>query len=175
MLTREMKKHVGKCPAYLRVADAESMPYFARDANLGSDDENVGAEPSSSSLPENEAVRLPRGEELRALVAKVRRACSDAGIDANTPTLEPMSDARCDAAVARLARRRTRAAAAGGRRPSDSYRPVQPKAPEATGIHRPPSAAGLVGFDLPTCLTTTRVVRPRTSSSEQDGGTCPTS
>ncbi|ACO65515.1 predicted protein [Micromonas commoda] len=114
VLTREMKKHVGKCPAYLRVADAESMPYFARDANLGSDDENVGAEPSSSSLPENEAVRLPRGEELRALVAKVRRACSDAGIDANTPTLEPMSDARCDAAVARLAAAAARASGGGG-------------------------------------------------------------
>ena len=39
VLRREMAKHVGKCPAYLRVAEAESMPYFARDVNLGSDDE----------------------------------------------------------------------------------------------------------------------------------------
>ena len=152
VLTREMKKHVGKCPAYLRVADAESMPYFARDANLGSDDENVGAEPSSSSLPENEAVRLPRGEELRALVAKVRRACSDAGIDANTPTLEPMSDARCDAAVARLAAAAARASGGGGGVGGRATRiaPFNPRhARQQASIVSHMAAAGLVRVRSP--------------------------
>lgn len=152
VLTREMKKHVAKCPAYLRVAGAESMPYFARDANLGSDDENVGAEPSSSSLRENEAVRLPRGEELRALVAKVRRACSDAGIDANMPTPEPMSDAMCDAAVARLAAAAARASGGGGGVGGRATRiaPFNPRhARQQASIVSHMAAAGLVRVRSP--------------------------
>ena len=152
VLTREMKKHVAKCPAYLRVAGAESMPYFARDANLGSDDENVGAEPSSSSLRENEAVRLPCGEELRALVAKVRRACSDAGIDANMPTPEPMSDAMCDAAVARLAAAAARASGGGGGVGGRATRiaPFNPRhARQQASIVSHMAAAGLVRVRSP--------------------------
>jgi len=144
VLTREMKKHVGKCPAYLRVADAESMPYFARDANLGSDDENVGAD--------DEAVRLPRGEELRALVAKVRRACSDAGIDANMPTPEPISDARCDAAVARLAAAAARASGGGGGVGGRATRiaPFNPRhARQQASIVSHMAAAGLVRVRSP--------------------------
>ena len=111
VLRREMAKHVGKCPAYLRVAEAESMPYFARDVNLGSDDEDEATTAAGADEP---TTRLPRSEELRALVARVRRACADAGVVPKIPTPEPMSDARCEAAVARLSEAAKRASGGGG-------------------------------------------------------------
>jgi tRNA:m4X modification enzyme len=49
VLTKELPKHVTKCPVRLQALALEAQPYFVRDVNLGSDDEDEDEDEGEAS------------------------------------------------------------------------------------------------------------------------------
>jgi hypothetical protein len=83
VLASHLAKHVTKCPANLHVLEQQSQPYFVRDVNLGSDDEEEGghAEHAAAAAEvekEEEDKEEEKEEEGQAVSASIN---AQAGLD----------------------------------------------------------------------------------------------